>query len=237
VPLAPTFTDDVCVGGSPAGSSYSVPSKTGVSYQVNGIAAAAGTYPGTDGSTITVTAAAQPGYALSGTTSWTHIFTVTPDCAGVTSPSIHAHLSSAHPKSAAGWYRSAVRLTFSCTVGSAPLVVGCPVPVILKKSTAGQTVTRTIHASDGGVATVTVSHIKIDRVVPTVHVTGVTGGHTYSWPGPKKIGCKAHDHLSGLAAHCKVSEAIRGHKVKVTATAVDRAGNVSTARKTYRINP
>jgi hypothetical protein len=48
---------------------YTIPSQTGVQYSVNGAIKAAGTYPATG--IVNVTAAASPGYILSGTTSWT----------------------------------------------------------------------------------------------------------------------------------------------------------------------
>ncbi|MEX5257850.1 fibronectin type III domain-containing protein [Kocuria arenosa] len=55
-----------------ANDTYTVPAKTGVQYYVNGVAKAAGTYKGAG--TITVTAKAKSGYALSGTSSWQKTF-------------------------------------------------------------------------------------------------------------------------------------------------------------------
>jgi hypothetical protein len=76
----PTFTDDVCHNLAPAGASYTIAAVTGVIYKVNGETVAAGTYPATDGSTITITAVAAPGYTLSGTTTFTHTFAAKPTC-------------------------------------------------------------------------------------------------------------------------------------------------------------
>ncbi len=72
VPVAPapvTFAD-------PYGTSsdtYTVPTTTGVTYQVGGVTVAAGTYPGSG--TVVVTTVAQEGYELTGTTEFTHTFT------------------------------------------------------------------------------------------------------------------------------------------------------------------
>jgi len=66
---AVTFSDPY---GS-ASDTYTVPSTTGVDYQVGGVTVPAGTYPGTG--EVTVTAVAQAGYALSGTSTWSHTFT------------------------------------------------------------------------------------------------------------------------------------------------------------------
>jgi hypothetical protein len=56
-----------------ANDTYTIPSKAGVVYKVNGKVVTAGTYAGTG--TVTVTAEAAPGYILSGDTTWTHDFT------------------------------------------------------------------------------------------------------------------------------------------------------------------
>ena len=53
-------------------SSYTIPSKTGVRYLVEGAEVAAGTHPASG--TVTVYAGALPGYALTGTVVWTHSF-------------------------------------------------------------------------------------------------------------------------------------------------------------------
>jgi hypothetical protein len=63
-PADVTF-NDVCGTDS---DTYTVPTTTGVIYSVN-----AGTHPGSG--TVTVTATADSGYVLEGTTSWTHTFT------------------------------------------------------------------------------------------------------------------------------------------------------------------
>jgi hypothetical protein len=85
-PAAPSFVDDVCVGSTRAGATYTIPAKTGVDYFANGVKTAAATYPAADGSTITITTSPQAGFALTGTTSFTHTFAAAPTCTVVVTP-------------------------------------------------------------------------------------------------------------------------------------------------------
>jgi hypothetical protein len=84
-PAVPSFTDSECVAGSsvPSTPFYVIPNTTGVDYFVNGSAtpATAGTHNVSPGDSVTITAAAQPGYELQGYTGpWSHSFTAAPDC-------------------------------------------------------------------------------------------------------------------------------------------------------------
>jgi hypothetical protein len=79
---AATFTDPTCAVGS---GSYTIPASSGVDYYVKiGTATAqlatAGTVNVPTGTAITVTAVAKPGFALSGTTTWTHTVQSAGDC-------------------------------------------------------------------------------------------------------------------------------------------------------------
>ncbi|MCC2322430.1 fibronectin type III domain-containing protein [Cellulomonas xiejunii] len=65
---APTQVD---VSGT-AGDTYTVPASEGITYSVGGTPVAAGTYPGTG--TVVVTAQAQAGYAVSGPSQFTLVF-------------------------------------------------------------------------------------------------------------------------------------------------------------------
>ena len=68
-PAAATFSDPY----GAASDTYTVPSTLGVEYRVNGVAVAAGTYPGTG--LVDITAVADEGYEISGTSAWSHTFT------------------------------------------------------------------------------------------------------------------------------------------------------------------
>jgi hypothetical protein len=102
--------------------------------------------------------------------------------------------------------------------------------VTLKKNGAAQSVTRTIRNTDGGIATVTVSPINIDQVPPVVRVTGAKNGATYNAPGPARLVCVASDSLSGLAGPCVLTVKRTASRLSWTATAEDKAGNVTAVK-------
>jgi hypothetical protein len=78
----PGFTDDACSGPTATGASYVVPDEPGVTYQLDGESQDPGSYPATDGSSITLTVLAQAGYVLASDsqTSFSHTFGAAPDC-------------------------------------------------------------------------------------------------------------------------------------------------------------
>jgi len=84
-PAEATFQDAQCEAGSPGDASYTIPSTTGVQYQVrlNGVGgfvdASADTYYVPVGTTVEVKAVALAGHTLIGTTSWSKTFDE-PDC-------------------------------------------------------------------------------------------------------------------------------------------------------------
>ena len=78
-PVAVTFADSC----GTASDAYTIPSTLGVYYQVNGVTVAAGSHVGTG--TVVITAHAQAGYTLTGVTTWSHAFDVTP-CIILTTP-------------------------------------------------------------------------------------------------------------------------------------------------------
>jgi hypothetical protein len=88
---------------------------------------------------------------------------------------------------------------------------------------AGQSVTRTVRATDGGSTTVTVSPINIDQTPPRLTVT-IRGGIVH---------CHAHDSLSG-GASCTVARRTTTSGGVTTVhwkvTAHDRAGNRTVRR-------
>ncbi|HEX3707576.1 MAG TPA: choice-of-anchor Q domain-containing protein, partial [Mycobacteriales bacterium] len=157
-----------------------------------------------------------------------------------TGPTITAKVTSKHHKTKAGWYRDPVTVTFTCTPAAAPLAApGCPPPVTLKNSAAGQSVTGSVTATDGGIATVTVSPINIDRTPPTgLRLHGATAGHRYSFAHRhRQLTCSAHDSLSGVRS-CTVSRTHVTHVhvvvVHYTLTATNKAGDATKATGTYR---
>ncbi|TAL14140.1 hypothetical protein EPN95_04000 [Patescibacteria group bacterium] len=78
-PTAPTFVDPTC----DSDGSYTIPTKTGVVYKINGNSnpTPAGTYTATNGQTVTINAyATNSGYLLTGTVTWTHTFAIKGEC-------------------------------------------------------------------------------------------------------------------------------------------------------------
>jgi hypothetical protein len=148
-------------------------------------------------------------------------------------PTITATVTSAKAASAAGWYRTPVTVTFDCTTDGADLTAPCPAPVQIAANGAGQSVTRTIAATDGGVATATVSGINVDRAAPSVAVAGVKDGGAYGGKAPAAR-CVARDSLSGVAV-CTLSKHRSGAVTSYTVSATDKAGNVTTARGSYQV--
>jgi len=128
-----------------------------------------------------------------------------------------------------GWHASPVTVTFTCTPGSG--AVTCPAPVTLSADGAGQTVSRTVVAADGGVAVVTSAPVSIDRTAPTARVTGVRAGRVYNGTVPEPA-CAAADALSGLES-CTVSTSGRLGDASATVTATDLAGNTTTTTIAY----
>jgi hypothetical protein len=141
-------------------------------------------------------------------------------------PTISAHLTSAHPRSRYGWYRSPVTVRFTCTANDAPLTSTCPRPVTLRRNAVARTVTRTITADDGGMATVTTSGIDIDRTAPKAHLGGVTPGGYFFAAAPRGR-CQGTDALAGVAS-CTLHHHRTGSTDTITAKVTDRAGNTRT---------
>jgi hypothetical protein len=152
-------------------------------------------------------------------------------------PSITARVISSQPRSRYGWYRTPVTVSFTCTPHGAPLTEPCPAPVTLTRNRAALAVTRTIAATDGGMATVTVQGINIDRILPRLKITGVRNGARYAASAPT-VRCASSDALSGIAS-CRLTSRTRtnhgAERITWTATATDKAGNTRTATLTVTV--
>lgn len=79
----PTFADASCVSGTLNGASYTLPDVDGVRYVVDGRRRAAGSYPATSGSTVTITLVATHGFTLRADSPVVHTFADAPPCLGV----------------------------------------------------------------------------------------------------------------------------------------------------------
>lgn len=146
-------------------------------------------------------------------------------------PTIVASYSSASDPSN-GWYAGPVTVTFTCTAGSAP--VDCPAAVVLDTDGAGQTLTRTVTAEDGGMGSTTTAPIDIDQTAPTARVAKVKHGRAYKGSAPTAV-CEGSDSLSGVASCIVDTTSAFPGPVTSTVTVTDQAGNVSTATKAYSV--
>ncbi len=141
-------------------------------------------------------------------------------------PTIRATARSVVSKTRHGWYRAPVTVSFTCAANGSDLTIDCPAPVRISRQGAGMSVTRTIHAADGGVATATVRGINIDRAAPVLRIRGVRDGASYVGSAPRAL-CVARDALSGVVS-CNVTHKRSGGQVRWVASATDRAGNRAT---------
>ena len=150
-----------------------------------------------------------------------------------TDPKIRATVTSTRHKSAHGWYGGPVTVRFSCSAGSARLAAPCPAPVRLTRNAAGQSVTRVVTTTDGGIGAATVSGINIDRTKPRVRAAGVRK-HAVYFGSRKRPRCAASDSLSGVV-HCTVRVHTRGDVSHYKVTASNGAGLSATRRGSYRV--
>jgi len=153
----------------------------------------------------------------------------------VTRPRITGVVSDGGHKTHHGWYSHPVTITFTCRIGSAALTTPCPAPVTLRRSGRHLSVARTITATDGGTATVTISGIKLDLGKPHVRVKGAKNGHLYRHK--RTLHCHATDAVSGVAG-CRITRRHHTRKgirhIRWRAVATDVAGNVHVIHGHYR---
>jgi hypothetical protein len=161
-------------------------------------------------------------------------FTGSADSTSRTDPTITTTVTSTQPQTPRGWYSGPVTVRFACTDGSAQLTSPCPAPVTLTDSGGGQSLTRIVTATDGGVAAATVTGINIDRTPPRVRLTGALNGGVYRGTMPHPA-CAATDALSGIT-RCVVRTAPGRHGLtRYTATATNGAELSSTVDGNYRV--
>lgn len=149
-------------------------------------------------------------------------------------PTISHTLTPTAPN-ANGWYKEDVAVGFICADGTGSGIQSCAGDTTLGEGE-NQSVTGTATDWAGNTASDTVSNIDIDKTAPDVpqFVGGPTADY-YFGSDPAAPTCESSDDLSGLAS-CVVTgggSSIGEHHY--TATATDRAGNVTTARLDYEV--
>ena len=142
---------------------------------------------------------------------------------------------------AAGWYRSNVRVDWSATDTGSGVATQPPDTTV---TTQGANVTATSplvcdKAPTPNCDRGTLTGLKIDKTAPSVAVTGVRDGATYTLGSAPTPGCSATDPLSGLARPCAGAKfGGKGNGVGTftyAAAATDRAGNTRAVSVSYRV--
>lgn len=219
----------IAVAPAPADSSASVPTGS-VQVYVAG-RPVGGPVPLTDGS-VTVPVRLANGEEVAAAYSGDGVFLASSGSTSRSNPTITASVSSAKAPRL-GWYRGPVMVTFTCDAGGSTLTADCPAPVVLSGDGAAKSVTQTITTTDGGVATVTRT-VGIDTTGPRVRLIGVLRKDT-NLAALRRVGATASDAVSGVERVRVYRTGVYKKKVTVIARAMDRAGNVTEIRRTFRI--
>ncbi|MEV4706345.1 Neogenin [Actinoplanes sp. NPDC049316] len=130
-------------------------------------------------------------------------------------------------KNAAGWYRSAPTVRYTCTdTGSA--VASCPAAATVADEGAGISVPGTASDKAGNTTTATTT-VNVDKTAPVVTVLGATNGAKYGADEVPTVSCRTTDALSGVATEAKLTDTTTddGVHTVVCAGAVDKAGNTA----------
>jgi hypothetical protein len=133
------------------------------------------------------------------------------------------------------WYNADVTASWNCSDATSGPVSAS---VSALASGEGNAVPATGTCVDlAGLSTSDTQNFKIDKTAPTVSVTGVSNGATYTLGSVPAAGCSTTDGLSGVAAFASLSSS-GGPVGSVTATcsgALDYAGNSGSASVTYSV--
>jgi hypothetical protein len=136
-----------------------------------------------------------------------------------------------------GWYNAPVTVQFDCK-DAVSGIASCQPDATLAAQGAN-TVTGTAVDNAGNKGTTTVSGINVDTVAPAVTIGGVKDGAVYTVGAVPAATATATDATSGLAA--AATGTLSGGTANgvgtftYTATATDKAGNVGTAKATYKV--
>jgi predicted outer membrane repeat protein len=251
---APSGTVLFSVGGQTIGSATLVDGVASLSYSVaaNTTQSVTASYQGSDdyaGSSSSATDAG-PTVSTPTTTATTTTTTTTPTTTTTTptpipttptrtvvNPRITATITSARPKTANGWWTSAVKVSFHCTTHGSPLTAHCPASVRFDRSGRGQKLTRTVHARNGGHASITVSGLNIDLSKPSIKIAGANSRAHYLFHG-SPARCLARDAVSGVRS-CTLTRRVRrsadGQAITYTATATSNAGTSARTSVTIQV--
>jgi hypothetical protein len=144
--------------------------------------------------------------------------------------------SASPPPNSAGWNKSDVTVTFTCN-DSPSGIAQCPGPVLVSTEGSGQNVSGAAIDQAGNQASTSVQ-VNIDKTPPTIAASASKNPNAYGWNNTDvTVTFTCSDALSGVAScPSPVTVTTEGAGQVITATAVDKAGNSSTAAATLNID-
>jgi len=158
--------------------------------------------------------------------------TVNIQTAPSTAPSIIAVVAPA-PNSK-GWNKTDVTVSFTCTPGSNPLV-SCPSPIAVNTEGANQSFCGKAVDSTG-LSTTACASVSLDATSPTITATQSPMASGSGWNNtPVTVTFPCSDSLSGTTCPPPQTVSTDGTHQVISGTAVDVAGNSSTAQVTLNI--
>jgi VCBS repeat-containing protein len=130
------------------------------------------------------------------------------------------------PANANGWYNAPVTITWSSTDSSGTATT--PDPTTVSANGADQVITSGQSCDQAGNCATGSYVLNIDTTPPSVSVTGVTNGATYTGGQAPSPGCSDSDAVSGIATAATLSVTSDGNTYTATCSgATDNAGNVA----------
>ncbi|MGA5299891.1 Neogenin [Nucisporomicrobium flavum] len=129
-------------------------------------------------------------------------------------------------KNAAGWYRGAPTVRYTCTdTGSG--VASCPADATVAGEGAGISVPGAAGDKAGNTTSRTTT-VNVDKTAPVVTVVGATNGAKYGADAAPAVSCRTTDALSGVVTEAKATDTTdNGVHTVVCAGATDKAGNAA----------
>jgi hypothetical protein len=212
---------------------FSVGGRTlGTAPLVNGVATLPYTVPTNLTEAILASYQGVPDYTTSSATVTANGLDIEPTF--VAKPTIAARVTSSQPKNVRGWWHTEVEVHFSCDGAGSRVIGGCPRTLVLRRSGADLTVTRTIHTVKGSSATIELRDLKIDLTKPKVEIIGVRDHTLYRGRRPP-VSCAASDPVSGIAT-CRIVTTVERSSTRetitYTAVATNWAGGTQRATET-----
>lgn len=138
-----------------------------------------------------------------------------------------------------GWWRGPVTVTWKATDGGSG-VAGPPPPPVTVSAQGASDAASALVCDVAGNCAVGGYPVRIDSQGPTVTVTGVADHAVYTLGAVPAAGCAATDATLGVDGACTVTvtggNASHVGAYAVTATARDRAGNVTTVIVRYEVH-